>query len=292
MNKITFGNTYAVIQKITPPRLLSALKKTRIYRIASDTAKKCLPSDYHPSWQTILSGPLKGCELYVDPSGEWQSQMLNGTYDDFFFKFLENIDLTGKTAFDVGAHLGFHTLHFAQKVGPSGSAVAFEPNPINIQRLQMIVEHNKDIAKRITLIKKAISDKKGSISFLCADIIEDGSSCGGFIEGSDTFYEKSSYEEKRGFRPITVETISLDEIVQSGMVKKPDIIKIDIEGAEYLALKGAVSIIKKYSPILLIEIHSKFNNENIYPLLKDLRYNITVLKKESGDRCFIAALPK
>ena len=292
MKKITFGNTYMFVEKMTPPRLLSVIKKSRLYRIASNTAKKCLPSDYHPSWHNISSGPLKGFELYVDPSGQWQNQMLSGNYDDFFFKFLENINLSGKTAFDVGAHLGFHTLHFAQKVGPHGSVVAFEPNPVNIQRLQMIVNRNKEITNQITLIKKAVSEKKGTINFLCADIVEDGSSCGGFIDGSDTFYERASYEEKRGFRPITIETVSIDEAVQSGTLRKPDIIKIDIEGAEYLAIKGAISVLKKYAPILLIEIHSKFNSENIFPVLKNLGYEISILKKESGDRCFIAALPK
>jgi FkbM family methyltransferase len=235
---------------------------------------------------------MKGCELYVDPSGEWQGQMLHGTYDTFFFDFLDKIDLTGKTAFDIGSHVGFHTLHFAQKVGPNGRVVAFEPNPANIDRLKQNVDRNKSLAKRISIINKAVSDSKGTISFTCSDTIEDGASCGGFIDGADTVYEKSSYEEKRGFHPITVETISLDESIESGILKKPDIIKIDIEGAEHLAIRGAITILKKYSPILLIEIHSKLNDEIIFHELKTLGYEIIPLKKEAGDRRFIAGMPK
>jgi FkbM family methyltransferase len=292
MSKFTFGKAYKTVEKITPHKLLSVLKKSGLYRVASGVAKKCLPSDYTPSWQNIVAGPLKGYELFVDPSGEWQEEMLHGTYDTFFFDFLNKIDLNGKTAFDIGAHIGFHTLHFAQKVGPNGAVYAFEPNPVNIDRLKMIIDRNKDLSPRITLVNKAVSDKKGTITFRCADVIDDGASCGGFVDGSDTFHEKSSYEEKRGFRPITVETISLDEAVESGMIKKPDLIKIDIEGAEHLAVRGAMSILKKYAPILLIEIHSKFNNDSVTETLKTLDYNIVLLKKETGDRCFIAGLPK
>ena len=292
MKKLTFNTAYATLQKIAPPRFLAAIKKTGAYRAGSRIAKKCLPNDYKPSWQTISAGPMKGHELYIDPSGEWQRQMLDGVYDTFFFDFLDKMDLSGKTAFDIGAHLGFHTLHFAQKVGQSGSVIAFEPNPANIGRLSMIVDKNKDLSGRIAIVNKAVSDRKGSIAFTCSDTIDDGASCGGFIEGSDTFYEKSSYEEKRGFHPITVEALSLDEAIGSGTLKKPDLIKIDIEGAEHLAIKGAVNTLKKYMPILLIEIHSKLNDEIITPLLGQIGYDVVVLKKEDGNRCFIAGLPK
>lgn len=289
MKKITFGSAYKIVEKIIPSRTLSSLKKTSAYKAMGHLAKKCLPSDHKPSWQAISAGPLKGFELYVDPSGEWQREMLAGDYDNFFFKYLEPINLSGKTIFDVGAHLGFHTLHFAQKVGPTGSIIAFEPNQANIDRLSMIIKRNGERTKQVKIMQKAVSDQKGTLTFMCTDGVDDGSSCGGFIDGSDTFFKKESYSEERGFKPTTVETISIDDLVTSGTINKPDLIKIDIEGAEHLAIDGAIETLKKYSPILLIEIHSKFNDTKITNILHDLGYKIDILKKETGDRCFIAA---
>ena len=230
-------------------------------------------------------------QLYVDPRGEWQKEMLSGIYDKFFFNFLSNIDLKGKTVYDIGAHIGFDTLYFSHHVGHGGHVIAFEPNAINIERINMILSKNTELGKRVIVMNKAISNAAGTTDFFMSNVVEDGSSFGGFINDAHTVHEKDSYEKSRGFHQVTVDTTSIDELIASKKYSVPDIIKIDIEGAEYLAIEGATNLLKTHRPILLIEIHSIFNMLTIGEILRDLKYHITLLNEEPNGRCFIAAEP-
>ena len=72
----------------------------------------------------------------------------------------------------------------------------------------------------------------------------------------------------------------------------PSLVKIDIEGAESLAMEGALEIIEKYKPIILLEIHSIYNAVQSLNILYNLNYQVYLLKKEDDGRCFVSATPK
>jgi len=290
--KLTLGTAYRAVEKTIPKSALFKLKKTSLYRTGSDLARKHLKRDNIPSWQVISGGPLKGVMLYVDPSGDWQQEMLSGNYDPFFINFVDKLDLKGKTVFDIGAHIGLHSLYFAERVGHAGHVVAFEPNPANVERIKMHTEKNRNIGLRISIVNKAVSNVSGMIDFVFSDFVDDGSSMGGFVDTADTFFEKGSYEEIRGFKRAVVETTTLDRIVQSNAYLAPALLKIDVEGAEYLVLEGGTGLLEKYRPTLLIEIHSVLNMKNVSKILAKYNYAFEVLKEDRKSRCFIAASPK
>ncbi len=292
MKKFTVGRAYKAVEQITPPFILSGIKKTGAYRKIATSAKNRLAKDHSPSWQTISTGPLKGAQLFLDPKGEWQQEMLGGAYDNFFFDFVDKINLSGKTIYDIGAHIGFNTLYFAHRVGHNGKVFAFEPNKVNLERIDMIMSKNAELGKRVTVINKAVSNKTGKTTFVLSDVVDDGSSCGGFVADADTAYEKDSYQKARGFHETTVETTSIDDMIASKKYPVPDLLKVDIEGAEYLAIEGMKTLLTQHKPILLIEIHSTFNMLSVGESLRDFNYKIELLKEESSSRCFIAALPK
>lgn len=269
-----------IFKQLAPPFLYNFIRSLLIR-----------PTKYHPRWQTLDYKPLKGLKVYFDPTGPWQKQMMEGTYDAFLFKKIRDIDLVGKTVFDIGAHIGYHSFFFSRLVGPNGKVLAFEPHPRNIERFKLVVSANPDLRKNTTLIEAAASCKEGSEEFNLNDDIESGRSSGGFIADSDTLWEKQAYAQ-RGFFKKQVKTLRLDDLEKTtGKRLRPDLIKIDVEGAEYLVLMGGRELIKTFRPILLIEIHSMQNMFEVTRFLDDLAYKTDIINKEPDGRCFIISRP-
>lgn len=246
---------------------------------------------YNPEWHVIKSGILQGREFFVDTKdGYWQKEIVEGTYDQFFFDYITNIDLKDKVVFEIGAHIGYHAMCFAQLVGEGGKVYAFEPNKFNRERLNLILDKNQDLARRIVLVDKAISNQEGEIEFNFSSSIDNGYSSGSFVKGAHTPFDADTYESI-GFEESKVVTVSLDNLPKTGIKDKPDLIKIDVEGAENYVLEGARSTIVNAKPVVLMEIHSIYNMYNAYEFFTLSRYKLKFLKEEYDGRCFIAAIP-
>lgn len=282
---------FNIIRQILPPLFFTIIRKSPLYGYIRKVVSNFSEDKHIPSWHTISEGYLTGSELYVDLNGMF-NEMIAGTYDTFFIDYLKNINLEGKTVFDIGAHIGYDALLFAKAVGQSGKVFAFEPNDTNKERLDLILQRNQRLSGHIKTYPIAISNKKGVEEFVFSNVVDNGTSSGSFIEGSSTFWEKTIYEKNIGFKRTTVETMSLNEISVLGINEHPALIKIDVEGAEHLVLEGGMDLIKKSQSILLIEIHSIYNMYKVSQYLKDINYSMNLLKHESDGRCFISAAPK
>ncbi len=289
------GRARAIIKGAVPPVLFELMRRS-----LSDTRLGSLPivrsfRKKNPSssteLHTIVGGMLKGRKLLVDASGHWQQEMLSGTYDSFFFDYLAKLSLGGKIIFDIGTHVGYDALAFAEAVGKDGKVYAFEPNAANLERLRQNVRANPDLAPRIQISPLAISDASGIEEFVFSPRVEKGSSSGSFLDRSHTTMEKDGYEKNAGFTRTSVETISLDRFIEREKIK-PSLLKIDIEGAEYLALRGAANMLRSLKPTLFIEIHSIFNMLEIGDTLREAAYAITLLDEAKDGRCFIVAKPR
>jgi FkbM family methyltransferase len=156
---------------------------------------------------------------------------------------------------DVGAHSGVILTEMI-RVAPLGRHIAYEPLPFMHKYL---VDHFPGVNVRCA----ALSNEEGERSFAYVKYLPTYS---GFSERS---YAKRSQIEK-----IIVRTETLDGSLPAGYV--PDLIKIDVEGAERLVIEGAINTISKYKPIVVFE-HSKggaeyFNTQprHIYGLLIDV----------------------
>lgn len=276
----------ALLPVILPPSFF--ILKNRLF-----PGKKIPAYSYNPIWHKIKGGVLRGKWFYIDThDNSWQREIVEGTYDKFFFNFLKKYDLEGKTIFDVGAFVGSHSLAFAQMVGKSGKVYSFEPNEFNINRMEKIFNKNSDLGKRIKIVKAALSDKNGSAVFSFSSQIDNGFSSGGFVEGSNTPRGEEEYE-KSHFKKCSIKSVKLDDLEARMKIKaKPFIIKIDTEGAEGQILKAGKVYLKKHRPILLIEIHSPESMVSSFKVLLQLGYEIDILKKEGDGRVFISALPK
>lgn len=156
---------------------------------------------------------------------------------------------------DGGAYTGDSIEAFIKAVhGKYKSILSFEPDEINYEHLSMYCKSKH--FNRITLIKKGIYVKNGKVFF----------SVNGRVDARilDKTYESIKNNERR-----SIETTSLDTYFSKR--EKPTLIKMDIEGAENEALRGASGLIRKHRPKLMISVyHHAEDLWNIPLLIKKL----------------------
>lgn len=147
----------------------------------------------------------------------------------------------GDVFVDVGANFGLHALLGASCVGPGGHVYAFEPVPANCQLLERHIALN-DFGGRMTLVPKAVAETAGGTLELH-----------GVQEGL-TFAASIG---KRGAEDVVIKVpvTTLDEALAK-RTKPVRLIKIDVEGAEHLVLRGMRQLIERDHPLLLIEVHT------------------------------------
>lgn len=245
----------------------------------------------NPRWVTVTNGPLYQKELFLAPESPayWNKEMLEGRYDDFIYNALANYgSIAGATIWDVGAHIGYHSLTFASMVGPTGRVIAFEPNPHNFKRFQMNLDKNPDLAIRISLMKIALSGKDGLEMFRISSEIDNGRSSGSHLEKAIAPEEARIYQS---FNQIVVPTAKADTLIIEKHVPIPSIIKIDIEGAELLLLEGGSEMLASFKPLLFIEIHNVTMMFYVQQFLNRFNYELTMLPAEhsTNSRCFVMA---
>lgn len=226
---------------------------------------------------------MKGLALYVAPS--YLEYYNLGNYDDFLIDFLSRYDLAGETIFDLGAFVGVNSMQFARLVGPRGTVCAFEPNPFNADRLKLNLSENPELGDCIRIFPLALANSHGKTKFKVHRNIDAGISSASHLEGAHTTLSEEQLSHL-GFTEVDVDVVTLDDFfAQTGF--SPRCLKIDIEGAEHLALAGGINVLKRYRPILLVELHSIYCAIATLKLIIPLGYSTELLQVEPDGRCFI-----
>jgi FkbM family methyltransferase len=181
---------------------------------------------------TVRSGPAKGVRLLIDPSSE--KYYWTGTYERGVQNALVELLRPGQTFWDVGAHIGFFSLLASRLVGEIGRVEAFEPLPLNQARLESALELND--AHNVRVHHCALAGARGrrklhgheasSMWTLLPELPDDGMS-------------------------LEVECRTADDLVCD--LGAPDVMKIDVEGAEVDALRGASELLTSHQPRLIVE---------------------------------------
>jgi len=147
--------------------------------------------------------------------------------------------------YDVGGYHGYHTI-----LGSIGQKVyTFEPEPENLQHLKENIELNSD--QDIEVIENPLWSRE--------EELEISTSKGGSSHIGD------------GKKQIKRRATALDEFVLGTDRQPPDIIKIDVEGAEYHVIKGGKNVLEKYQPELIIGVHRGGRIEKLGGSEKELR---------------------
>lgn len=246
-----------------------------------------------PQWHEVTGGPLQGYHLLLDLTSiaHWQQEMQEGRYDAFLYEILkDHSPLQGATIWDVGAHIGYHTLAFAALVGHSGQVVAFEPNPHNFARLQQHLDHNQKLAQRITLLPCALSNLDGEGTLLLSKAIEAGASSGSHLT---TAYAPAPISVYAAFEEQQIAMATADTLIREQKLPVPALLKIDVEGAEAAVLAGATTLLTGARPTLLVEVHHVVAMHELTKVLFARDYTIEIIQHApmTPARCFIVARP-
>lgn len=198
-------------------------------------------------------------------------QLIDESEMDLYPFFLED----DSVSIDVGANYAYHT-HRLATLCKKGKVYAFEPIPFTFQVCKRIVKHF--MLKNVELFQYGVGERNEKISFQLPlqdfGVISAGQShMGGRnneLEGKEKHYKFSSYEE------VECEVVSIDTMKLN--LNKLDFVKMDIEGAEYYALKGMIKTLKQFKPIVLLEINPFFlkgfgiEESSLRDLIEELGY--------------------
>ncbi len=210
----------------------------------------------------------------------------NGNIDIEMFEDVAAGDIKGKTIFDVGTFIGANALVFSKLVGSDGKVIGFEPNLFNRNRSFLNISQNPNLSDNIFIYQYALGKENKEKKMFLSSEIDNGFSSTSRLKGSHSKIEDSELPE--GFEDMSVQVKTLDTFVKEENII-PDILKVDIEGAEYDFLLGALNTIKKHKPIFYIEIHSEFCAIRCFEILRSEGYSVTIIKEELDNRIMLKA---
>ena len=197
----------------------------------------------------------------------WQAHMsyVLGFYEPELIRTLKQYLKRGDTCIDVGGHVGYLSLIMARLVGPQGRVVSFEPVPQTCKALEENIQLNG--LNNIGHECAAVGNSEGTLELVCTkgqELSWTASSVGYSVPG----------EQMR----ISVPVVTLDHYLQRRALR-PNLIKIDVEGAELSVLRGARRTLQEIRPVVLVEIHDlgEKHKAEALALLEEFGYTVTSL---------------
>lgn len=223
---------------------------------------------YLPEYQLTfrINNPIEEFRLK-----EW------GGEKEFVIEMMNELK-NGDVFFDIGSSVGLNSV-IAGKIVGNGKVVSFEPDPENIKRLKENYQMN-NVTNGIVQ-ELAVGNEKSTMKLYTA--------------GSNNV--SPSLQKVNGIeRTIEVQVNSIDNLLANGSIPYPTVVKIDIEGAEMMALQGMNNLLKsnRRPRIIFMEIHPDFlpsfgtTSEEIMQYLAQFEYS--VMQENSRNRQFLCKL--
>lgn len=221
-------------------------------------------------------------------------EYLLGTAEPAVQELLGALVSPGMVVFDVGANVGFLTLIAARLVGETGQVVAFEPWPPANRLLSANLRDNG--IDWVTVVPLALCDREGPMPFLGQEASTLGRLAITVASGAVDAITASSSQQVDATRLDTwIEQVEAGQRLGVNL-RPPDLVKIDVEGAELAVLRGARRTIRSHRPTLLIELHG--TNLEVANELASLDYVAFVLGlretalTDAPAEAFVVAVPK
>ena len=168
--------------------------------------------------------------------------ILRGLFELNEIDFVRRTVKPGQHVVDAGAHIGLFAMHMAAAVGPSGSVHCFEPFDANAECLDFAIAENR-FEGRVMLERAAVGATSGAAQLVYAPATLNS---GGAFLGGPGAPIPPGHETRR------IRIIALDEYP---LPRPISFIKIDVEGAEPQALRGAARLLREDRPVILSEVH-------------------------------------
>jgi FkbM family methyltransferase len=159
-------------------------------------------------------------KLFTGRSRKFDYKYVMAKENEFYRRYLQ----TGMTVFDIGANVGELTRLFSDLVGEAGTVHAFEATATTYKTL---IENCRNLSN-VTCNHLAIADESGSVEL---NIYDEAHASWNTLASRPLDVQPISTE--------TVTSITIDDYCERNQIKQIDLLKIDVEGAEYQVLLGA-----------------------------------------------------
>lgn len=204
-----------------------------------------------------------GDRIFFDPfDGVGREILQHGWSEPDTVALFQRLVQPGMVVLDVGAHVGQYTLLASRLVGDRGFVCAFEPDPLNFRELIRNVKRRSNVICR----REALGDVSARASLFVG---------GGLNSGGSSLRATNQW----GGAEVPVIIRRLDDCPDLQNVLRVDLIKADVEGAEFLVLQGGARTIARHRPTMIIEfsIHSAhfgYTSQELYSYLVGLDYAV------------------
>jgi len=202
------------------------------------------------------------------------SRYYEADYEPSSFKFFRRHCRSGDTVLDIGAHMGLFSVLAARCVGRNGRVFAFEPTPSTRRVLQKVVALN-GCSHIVQVRGEAISGSSGEAIF--------------HDTGDAVSNANSLIPSQRSHAGIRVATLTIDDLVRQRALT-PQVLKIDVEGAEAAVLRGATQTFATLRPMVLLGLHPALlpggeTLREIWQLLQEYQMDVSLLNggTQTGD---------
>jgi len=202
----------------------------------------------------IPFGPIRGRKLFMSP--QISPRMWFGIDEPWIAQLCKSQLRQNSVVYDIGAHIGYTTVLFAHYLNGTGAVHAFEILPSTAELLQNTVEANQ--------FQNVVIHAVGLGAEEAIQQLTIGSTAMTSIRAA----------KREGQRTECCKVVMLDTYRRERGLPRPDLMKVDIEGAEIQFLQGSLELIDECQPTMIIEFHSKDLLQQGYSLLTSLGYQL------------------
>jgi FkbM family methyltransferase len=207
----------------------------------------------------------------------------------YLTKSLRNIDVRlqdrlrefvqpGSRVWDVGANVGWVSFASAYLAGAGGEVVAIEPDTTLVSLLRRSLKLQSSGRAPVSIVPVAVSQDVGVARF---EVDQRGRAWNHF--------EGLGRKNRRGTREVNlVPTTTLDQLL--GTFAPPTFVKIDVEGAEVMVLKGGARLLREHRPVIMCEVGPQYS-EPVTALLREFDYEIFDADYGPGERKPVPTAP-
>lgn len=209
---------------------------------------------------------LNGTELVIPPTAWQMSVFREHIFTEPELRWMQGVLEPGMVVADVGAHLGSWAVAMAESVGPQGRVIAIEPASQNWNCLTRTISRNN--LRQIQPHRLVLSDHSGTIRL--------------YLHGDSSMNSVGPVGDK--FEEL--DTVTLDSLLGTQEMTRLDALKIDVEGAEELVLRGATSCLDRYRPIVIFETNPAASQriglhaDGVWNLLLERGYKLYLLGED------------
>ena len=251
----------------TPVRLHSLQTMPVVGDWIHNLGHRLLPSD-ELIWTRVRRGPAKGMWLELNPrtGHDYASGRTEESVQIAIAKHLK----PGMVFYDLGANIGFFSLLASRLVGKSGKVFSFEPDPVTAGRFRRNIERNQ--ITNVTVIEAGVASLTDKFRFVPANSSSPDRGVGKFAVADEISPSES------------IQCYALDDFAQER--PHPHAIKCDVEGMEVEVIRGARNLFSSRKPLIVFEIHSSANGEEVRNICRGLGYEL-----QTVDANHLLALP-